>query len=495
MLNFSKSITFLLLLLTSEWGYTQQQQWSCSTESTSLSPQQRIQLHGAAAKSDASAYFNARTLILPTMIVKPHIVRRSDGTGGLTEQDVSNVINDANVYFSEFGIKFIACSPNYIDNTTIYNEKSMYGNISTNNSWHPYTTADMIDVFFVEEASSSGWGALPSSSEDWIIITNVAALARLPEFIAHEFGHYFGLYHTHGTSCDNCTTDELANGFNCSTAGDLICDTPADPNLGNTLYPGIMNGCTYIGTYTDANGNLQNVLDANGDFYTPNVSNIMSYAGQSCQDHFSQEQKNLMLYTMTYHNKRNVFLSSCSCESDLTVLPNFDDLNMSFEASSTIVAHNQITGNSDIDYYAGSRIVLDRGFSVELGSKFDAKIQNCTAAKQQTIGDILRPYIIADSKHLITTVSELEEQKKILLSAHPNPFGKTTTIQFELPSSSQIELALYRLNGQRILQLQEGVLKAGLHEYQLDGKHLAAGIYLLSLQTEQDRTVQKLIVK
>ncbi len=42
--------------------------------------------------------------------------------------------------------------------------------------------------------------------------------------IAHEMGHYFGLLHTHETA--NGT--ELVNGTNCGTAGDLLCDTPAD---------------------------------------------------------------------------------------------------------------------------------------------------------------------------------------------------------------------------------------------------------------------------
>ncbi len=80
---------------------------------------------------------------------------------------------------------------------------------------------------------------------------------------AHEVAHVLGLMHPH----DAIFGAELVDGSNCTTAGDLICDTPADPNLG---LAGMMDyaTCTYIGTATDANGQP----------YTPLVDNIMSYA-------------------------------------------------------------------------------------------------------------------------------------------------------------------------------------------------------------------------
>ncbi len=71
-------------------------------------------------------------------------------------------------------------------------------------------------------------------------------------------------------------TSELVDGSNCSTDGDLICDTPADPNLQNIA----LSSCTYSGTYTDING----------DLYSPDTSNIMSYAKESCINQFSNQR-------------------------------------------------------------------------------------------------------------------------------------------------------------------------------------------------------------
>jgi hypothetical protein len=89
--------------------------------------------------------------------------------------------------------------------------------------------------------------------------------------LLHEFGHSFSLPHTHQGG------DELVDRTNCTTTGDYFCDTPADPNtIGR-----VDGNCNYTG----------NARDANGDPYSPPVSNYMSYAPGFCTNEFSEEQK------------------------------------------------------------------------------------------------------------------------------------------------------------------------------------------------------------
>ncbi|MEO5584699.1 MAG: hypothetical protein ABIQ75_04515, partial [Flavobacteriales bacterium] len=87
----------------------------------------------------------------------------------------------------------------------------------------------------------------------------------------------------------------------CATAGDFICDTPADPNLG---LPGMIHypDCAYIGTG----------LDANSDAYHPSTTNIMSYS-PCVLSTFTPGQAQVMQYLLdnvkTYLRVRDVPLA------------------------------------------------------------------------------------------------------------------------------------------------------------------------------------------
>ncbi|GAB3492649.1 hypothetical protein GCM10027341_07000 [Spirosoma knui] len=115
-----------------------------------------------------------------------------------------------------------------------------------------------------------------------VVYVSAYWLGRQMNLLPHEVGHYFNLMHTFDYGG---TGKELVNGSNCSTAGDLVCDTPADPYDVNN--PGTLNnGCQYIGT----------VRDANGELYRPDMTNMMSYwhaSGWGCStDHLTTGQFN-----------------------------------------------------------------------------------------------------------------------------------------------------------------------------------------------------------
>jgi trimeric autotransporter adhesin len=101
----------------------------------------------------------------------------------------------------------------------------------------------------------------------------------------HELGHNFNLIHTFGESSVSTELVTRGAGANCTTAGDLICDTPADPGRDYTGFStAVQNGCdTYTGT----------CLDANGATFSPDVTNLMSYYNATaCRSRFSNGQYN-----------------------------------------------------------------------------------------------------------------------------------------------------------------------------------------------------------
>ena len=224
--------------------------------------------------------------------ISAHIVRRSNGRGGLTSSQLEGVIADANAIYEPIGLSFFLFGEiNYIDDDQYYD----FSRSDEHRLTPVYNVENTINIYFfntIRRGSKSFCGSayFPDVRIDRIIVKNTCVLngSTLP----HELGHYFSLYHTHGISND-VITDELVDGSNCATAGDDICDTPADPNLS-----GKVNGfCSYTGT----------ARDANGAAYVPNTRNLMSYSRKACRDEFSAEQRARIL--SAYHQYKSHLIS------------------------------------------------------------------------------------------------------------------------------------------------------------------------------------------
>lgn len=213
-------------------------------------------------------------LVSPVSIpIKAHIVRKSDGTGGLSTSVLDAAIANMNVKYATLKMSFYLCGGiHYIDSDAFYatdvnkeNDLLVLNNVN-----------DAVNIYFVDNlvAGSSGLNgisAFPNADplDNRIIMWNGATGNGVT--LPHEMGHYWNLYHTHETFLGA----ELVNGSNCTTKGDLVCDTPADP----CCYYYNSSTCTYTGTGTDTNGQT----------YSPMVNNLMSYYGL-CRDIFTPGQ-------------------------------------------------------------------------------------------------------------------------------------------------------------------------------------------------------------
>lgn len=206
--------------------------------------------------------------------LKIHSVRRDDGSGGLTETQLATILNRLNSYYANADIEFtILGTVHYINNSDFFDfNTNDEGAVSISGD-----TPGTINIYFFNSISSSGsplcgYTRFPPSADRVFVAYGCVSGNSLT--LEHELGHYFTLFHTHGKT-NTGSTDELVNASNCNTAGDNICDTPADPNLS-----GKVSNCVYTGTDKDANGQI----------YNPQVANIMSYAPDGCQNLFTQGQ-------------------------------------------------------------------------------------------------------------------------------------------------------------------------------------------------------------
>lgn len=278
-----------ILLLSTVFPSLAQKNLPCGTQLT----QKQIQLINARKRSrPATARFMAEEV--SNVAITAHILRTSEGTGGLSEANLDDAIQTVNDFYVNANLSFFILGEiNYIDSDDFYDfDTDEEAALTANN------VDNTVNIYFANSVSSGesllcGYAYFSGSGADKDIILMDNGCAINGSTLPHEIGHFFDLYHTHGTT-NNGTTDELVDGSNCETAGDNICDTPADPNLS-----GVVNfeTCAYEGTATDAND----------DEYTPDTNNIMSYSVKDCRTQFSAGQ--YAAIADTYANDRNYLIS------------------------------------------------------------------------------------------------------------------------------------------------------------------------------------------
>jgi hypothetical protein len=77
------------------------------------------------------------------------------------------------------------------------------------------------------------------------------------------------------------------------------------------------------------------------------------------------------------------------------------------------------------------------------------------------------------------------------ISAWPNPFNPTTTINFDLIEDASVKISVYNVTGQQVAELVNASYPAGSHQITWDASGLPAGVYIVALDAGRFHTAQK----
>ncbi len=95
-----------------------------------------------------------------------------------------------------------------------------------------------------------------------------------------------------------------------------------------------------------------------------------------------------------------------------------------------------------------------------------------------------------------TPETEIEEDNPStirLLQNYPNPFNPTTRISFELDNPGTVDLTVYNMLGQKVIDIVSGQqLNSGLHTYDFDATSLPSGVYIYRLSTQNYSEVKRM---
>ena len=82
-----------------------------------------------------------------------------------------------------------------------------------------------------------------------------------------------------------------------------------------------------------------------------------------------------------------------------------------------------------------------------------------------------------------------------LLPARPNPMRARATLVFTVAESDKVQIELYNVIGQRVQTVYEGTALAGAEQrVDLDVSQLAAGIYVVRLQSGAEQATRRITV-
>lgn len=192
-----------------------------------------------------------------------HIVVDSTRQLGVNIEDFKDAVKACNRYFEPICVSFGVCEVDTIYN---YNFDSLATDREIDEKTGIFQKANRLNVYIITELLDEKVCGLGGGSTIHLQKNCLGSLT-------HEMGHVWGLAHTfEGNGIEN------VDGSNCETAGDGICDTPADPFDPENETEIYNVGCefTWLG------------LDSKGQFYQPDMGNIMSYYGCDCG--FTREQ-------------------------------------------------------------------------------------------------------------------------------------------------------------------------------------------------------------
>jgi len=180
----------------------------------------------------------------------------------------------------------------------------------------------------------SGYAYLPvpEAKIDGIVIAGIGGGTAL----AHEMGHYLGLYHTfEGLGCVN---------NNCETDGDRVCDTPPDAFTGNSgSCNNPSNSCS-----TDTLSN-----HSNGSFLTDvpdQIANIMDYGNTACHNEFTEGQAKRMRAAIVTQRSQ-LLQNECDKPCAENTIANFTRNNWDPVPGDVIQFTNTGSGASNFTWY------------------------------------------------------------------------------------------------------------------------------------------------
>ncbi len=112
-------------------------------------------------------------------------------------------------------------------------------------------------------------------------------------------------------------------------------------------------------------------------------------------------------------------------------------------------------------------------------------------------------FVVSGSPNITT---DIEDEAEVVLpdqyelsQNYPNPFNPSTTIEFSLPTRSDVALKVFNVLGQEVAVLLNKTISAGTYKviwdgHNQNGNEVASGVYFYKLETTEFVETKKMIL-
>ncbi len=267
----------------------------------------------------------------------------------------------------------------------------------------------------------------------------------------------------------------------------------AVPNAGNGI--GIYDGATenFVGGDTPEDGNLIAVNKAYGVYITDPATRANSLRMNLICDN---DSLGIVIRSGAQDGIAPPVLSSAQPDSAFGTCSEIGGTVDIYEASpdpSGFGEGGSLLGSGSVDSTGHFRVGIA---GANVGDTITAIVTDANGSSSQ----FARNAFVQDPLSIDESGSESDLPSAVSLSPnYPNPFNQATVIEFALPRTSHVELAIFDVLGRKVMDITNGVRKAGVHRTEwsgLDSRGVAvgSGVYFCRLTSNNTLLHNKMLL-
>ena len=445
-----------------------------------------------------------------------HLTADANGEGRHRDRFVLDQLCDLNEAYASMDIRFyLNAHPTYglidksINSNTVYNSQT---NESTMNN-RRHQNAENVYVVNKVLGTDDVLG-YNNQFRDWVVCRKDQINGTGNGTLAHETGHFFALSHTflgyESNPFDGVNDPtwpiapavspggpltERANGTNCQTAADEVCDTPEDYNFGY-----VNGGCS------DYNGIAKDPLGAAVD---PMENNFMGYFIGCSNYQFTPEQTSIVLSDLASSDRNYLDNSFAPAATALTV-PN--DLLISPIGGVTQEYYDEVLlqwqSVPGATYY-----LLEFDISTFFATTFFQSVLVPATTTSMLMTSLLpnrnyywrvRPFneyvtcepgkVSSFRTPVTSAVSSIEGLEAWSIYPNPAVSGDIAYMAVKTNAGFDARVSIINPAGQLVYEQQKMAISGGETTLELPLDGLANGVYFVVLDAQNGRDVRKLTV-